>query len=107
MMFGERGSTNKFFAFNLNVDESTAGVDITTQEPKLPPIMVKYTNNFKDEIAEISLKFKDDTRIKIAGEHLKIFPKDIDKHRAITRYLNESKPEYFVITSKSQRPLKA
>ncbi|GIX93593.1 hypothetical protein CEXT_366731, partial [Caerostris extrusa] len=96
---------NKFS--NLNVDESTAGVDITTQEPKLPPIMVKYANNLKVKIAEISLKFKDDIRIKIAGEHLKIFPKDIDNHRAITRYLNESKLEYFVITPKSQRPLKA
>ncbi|GIY28621.1 hypothetical protein CEXT_310761 [Caerostris extrusa] len=69
--------------------------------------MVKYASNLKDKVAEISLKFKDDIRIKIAGEHLKIFPKDIDNHRAITRYLTETQLEYFVITPKSQRPLKA
>ncbi|GIX83409.1 hypothetical protein CEXT_657491 [Caerostris extrusa] len=85
---------NKFS--NLNVDESSAGVDFATAEPKLPPIMVKYASNLKDKVAEISLKFKDDIRIKIAGEHLKIFPKDIDNHRAITRYLTETQLEYFL-----------
>ncbi|GIY36453.1 hypothetical protein CEXT_329471 [Caerostris extrusa] len=53
---------NKFS--NLNVDESSAGVDFATAEPKLPPIMVKYASNLKDKVAEISLKFKDDIRIK-------------------------------------------
>ncbi|GIY06375.1 hypothetical protein CEXT_365221 [Caerostris extrusa] len=67
----------------------TAGVDIETHEPKL--IMVKYANNLKEKIAEISQKFKDDIRIKIAEKHLKIFPKNSDNLRAITKYLNECK----------------
>ncbi|GIX95142.1 hypothetical protein CEXT_59981 [Caerostris extrusa] len=50
---------------------------IEAPEPKLPPIMVRYTDNLKDQIAEISNQFKDDVRIKIADEQLKIFPQTL------------------------------
>ncbi|GIX76559.1 hypothetical protein CEXT_614471 [Caerostris extrusa] len=79
---------------------------IETPEPKLPPIMVLYTNNLKDQIAEISNQFED-VRIKLAGEQLKIFPANSDIHRAITKYLTDGKIEFYVITPKNQRPLKA
>ncbi|GIX84684.1 hypothetical protein CEXT_677231 [Caerostris extrusa] len=36
-------------------------------EPKLPPIMVSYTDNLEDQIAEISNQFTEDVRIKLAG----------------------------------------
>ncbi|GIZ04596.1 hypothetical protein CEXT_214341 [Caerostris extrusa] len=50
---------------------------IEAPEPKLPPIMVRYTDNLKDQIAEISNQFEDDVRIKFAGEQLKIFPQTL------------------------------
>ncbi|GIX83484.1 hypothetical protein CEXT_355701 [Caerostris extrusa] len=50
---------------------------IEAPEPKLPPIMVRYTDNLKDQIAEISNQFEDDVRIKLAGEQLKIFPQTL------------------------------
>ncbi|GIY63049.1 hypothetical protein CEXT_403601 [Caerostris extrusa] len=37
---------------------------IEAPEPKLPPIMVRYTENLKDQIAEISNQFEDDVSIK-------------------------------------------
>ncbi|GIX84114.1 nucleic-acid-binding protein from transposon X-element [Caerostris extrusa] len=80
---------------------------IEAPEPKLPPIMVRYTDNLKDQIAEISNQFEDDVRIKLAGEQLKIFPANSDLHRAITKYLTHGKIEFYVITPKNQRPLKA
>ncbi|GIY86890.1 hypothetical protein CEXT_743651 [Caerostris extrusa] len=69
--------------------------------------MVRYTDNLKDQIAEISNQFEDDVRIKLAGEQLKIFPANSDIHRAITKYLTVGKIEFYVITPKNQRPLKA
>ncbi|GIX73027.1 hypothetical protein CEXT_305611 [Caerostris extrusa] len=80
---------------------------IEASEPKLLPIMVRYTDNLKDQIAEISNQFEDDVRIKLAGEQLKIFPANSDIHRAITKYLTDGKIEFYVITPKNQRPLKA
>ncbi|GIY74916.1 hypothetical protein CEXT_679801 [Caerostris extrusa] len=80
---------------------------IEAPEPKLLPIMVRYTDNLKDQIAEISNQFEDDVRIKLAGEQLKIFPANSDIHRAITKYLTDGKIEFYVITPKNQRPLKA
>ncbi|GIX83207.1 hypothetical protein CEXT_80141 [Caerostris extrusa] len=80
---------------------------IEAPEPKLPPIMVRYTDNLKDQIAEISNQFEDDVRIKLAGEQLKIFPANSDIHRAITKYFTDGKIEFYVITPKNQRPLKA
>ncbi|GIY87383.1 hypothetical protein CEXT_809781 [Caerostris extrusa] len=41
------------------------------------------------------------------GEQLKIFPANSDIHRAITKYLTDGKIEFYVITPKNQRPLKA
>ncbi|GIY32656.1 hypothetical protein CEXT_152571 [Caerostris extrusa] len=64
---------------------------IEAPEPKLPPIMVRYTDNLKDQIAEISNQFEDDVRLKLAGEQLKIFPANSDIHRAITKYLTDGK----------------
>ncbi|GIY63422.1 hypothetical protein CEXT_268311 [Caerostris extrusa] len=40
---------------------------IEAPEPKLPPIMVRYTDNLKDQITEINNQFEDDVRIKLAG----------------------------------------
>ncbi|GIY84086.1 PUB domain-containing protein [Caerostris extrusa] len=80
---------------------------IEAPEPKLPPIMVRYTDNLKNQIAEISNQFEDDVRIKLAGEQLKIFPANSDIHRDITKYLTDGKIEFYVITPKNQRPLKA
>ncbi|GIX72499.1 hypothetical protein CEXT_240031 [Caerostris extrusa] len=79
---------------------------IEAPEPKLTPIMVRYTDNLKEQIAEISNQFEDDVRIKLAGEQLKIFPANSDIHRAITKYLTDGKIEFYVITPKNQRPLK-
>ncbi|GIY86088.1 hypothetical protein CEXT_100151 [Caerostris extrusa] len=73
-------------------------------EPKLPPIMVRYKDELKEQIAEISNQHKDDIRIKFAGEQLKIFPANSDVHRAIARYLTDQQLEYYVITPKNQRP---
>ncbi|GIY55190.1 hypothetical protein CEXT_373221 [Caerostris extrusa] len=80
---------------------------IEAPEPKLPPIMVRHTDNLKDQIAEISNQFED-VRIKLAGEQLKIFPANSDIHRDNTKYLTDGKIEFSVITPKNQRrPLKA
>ncbi|GIY44176.1 hypothetical protein CEXT_811481 [Caerostris extrusa] len=73
----------------------------------MPLIMVKYSDSLKGLIAEISKKFHDEVRIKLAGEHLKIFPNNSDNHRLITNYLKNSQTEYYVITPKNLRPLKA
>ncbi|GIX71813.1 hypothetical protein CEXT_36821 [Caerostris extrusa] len=69
--------------------------------------MVRYTENLKGQIAEISDQFEDDVRIKLAGEQLKIFPRNSDIHRAITKYLTDGKIEFYVITAKNQHPLTA
>ncbi|GIY12342.1 hypothetical protein CEXT_341231 [Caerostris extrusa] len=76
-------------------------------EPRLPPIMVRYKDELKDQVAEISNHHKEDVRIKLASEQLKIFPANSDVHRAVTRYLTEKQLEFYVITPKNQRPLKA
>ncbi|GIY83538.1 hypothetical protein CEXT_671721 [Caerostris extrusa] len=66
-------------------------------------------NSRRNRVAvELSRIFhKEDVRVKLAGEQLKIFPVNSDVHRAVTRYLTEKKLEFFVITPKNQRPLKA
>ncbi|GIX74039.1 hypothetical protein CEXT_573471 [Caerostris extrusa] len=69
--------------------------------------MVRYKDELKDKIAEISNQHKEDITINLAGEQLKIFPANSDVHRAIARYLTEQQLEYYVITPKKQRPLKA
>ncbi|GIX98514.1 hypothetical protein CEXT_713341, partial [Caerostris extrusa] len=76
-------------------------------EPRLPPIMVRFTDGLKEHVAAISNQHKEDVRVKLAGEQLKIFPDNSDVHRAVTRYLTEKQLEFFVITPKNQRPLKA
>ncbi|GIY20268.1 hypothetical protein CEXT_606411 [Caerostris extrusa] len=76
-------------------------------EPRLPPIMVRFNDGLKEHVAAISNQHKEDVRVKLAGEQLKIFPVNSDVHRAVTRYLTEKKLEFFVITPKNQRPLKA
>ncbi|GIY01520.1 hypothetical protein CEXT_233871 [Caerostris extrusa] len=63
--------------------------------------MVRYKDELKNKIAEINNQHKEDIRIKLAGEQLKIFPANSDVHRAIARYLTEQQLEYYVITSKT------
>ncbi|GIX71129.1 hypothetical protein CEXT_486771 [Caerostris extrusa] len=96
---------NKFS--NLKVDEACNGDASYTPEPKLPPIMRKPGDNLKTKLADINTEFKGDVKIKLAGEYLKIFPKYIVQHRLITVFLRATNTEFFVITPKNQRPLKA
>ncbi|GIZ02125.1 hypothetical protein CEXT_568991 [Caerostris extrusa] len=69
--------------------------------------MVRFNDGLKEQVAASSNQHKEDVRVKLAGEQLKIFPVNSDVHRAVTRYLTEKKLEFFVITPKNQRPLKA
>ncbi|GIY20684.1 hypothetical protein CEXT_181551 [Caerostris extrusa] len=56
-------------------------------EPKHPPIMVKQGENIEIKLVEINAEFNCDIKVKLAEEFLKIFPKDIEQHRAITELL--------------------
>ncbi|GIY51209.1 hypothetical protein CEXT_261111 [Caerostris extrusa] len=94
---------------NLKVDEASDGdeLHLLPPEPKLPSIMVKPGDNLKTKLADINTAFKGDVQIKIAGKYLKIFHKDIAQHRLIIAFLRATNTEFFVITPKNQRRLKA
>ncbi|GIY91745.1 hypothetical protein CEXT_274001, partial [Caerostris extrusa] len=68
---------------------------------------MRYKDELKDKIAEISNQHKEDIRIKLAGEQLKIFPANSDVHRSIARYLTEQQLKYYVITPKTNARSKA
>ncbi|GIY99728.1 hypothetical protein CEXT_661891 [Caerostris extrusa] len=70
-------------------------------EPRLPPIMVRFNDDLKEHVAEISNQHKEDVRVKLAGEQLKIFSANSDVHRAVTRYLTEKQLEFLSSRQKS------
>ncbi|GIX94728.1 hypothetical protein CEXT_590261 [Caerostris extrusa] len=63
--------------------------------------MVRFNDDVKEHVSEISNQHKGGRAVKFAGERLKFFPATSDVHRAVTRYLTEKHLEFYVITPKS------
>ncbi|GIZ03444.1 hypothetical protein CEXT_394381 [Caerostris extrusa] len=76
------------------------------------PIFVLQTANLKEKFALTDTHFYPDTLFndkvpnKLAGEHIKYFPKESEQHRMITKFLNENNMEFSVITPKNLTSLK-
>ncbi|GIX77495.1 hypothetical protein CEXT_340581 [Caerostris extrusa] len=86
----------------LSGDETDAANVVMTvaPEPRLPPIMVRFNDGLKEHVAAISNQHKEDVRVKLAGEQLKIFPVNSDVHRAVTRYLTEKSWNFLLLHRK-------
>ncbi|GIY24237.1 hypothetical protein CEXT_671 [Caerostris extrusa] len=63
--------------------------------------MVRFNDGLKEHVAAISNQHKEDVRVKLAGEQLKIFPVNSDVHRAVTRYLTEKSWNFLLLHRKS------
>ncbi|GFQ78892.1 hypothetical protein TNCT_679071 [Trichonephila clavata] len=65
-------------------DQQTTPVAVT----KIPPVMLKFQENFNTLILEITKRYTEST-FKLAGEYLKIYSPIADDYRVITYCLTE------------------
>ncbi|GIY30599.1 uncharacterized protein CEXT_416001 [Caerostris extrusa] len=68
--------------------------------------MVRRAENIKEQLKPIKDSFKD-IKITLSGELFKIFAKDSDEHRNVTKFLQNNKMDFYLITPRNERPIKA
>ncbi|GIX72366.1 hypothetical protein CEXT_590731 [Caerostris extrusa] len=95
-------TSNKF----MNLDNLTEPDPPLPQAPKIPPIMVHRAENIKEQLKPIKDSFKD-IKITLSGELFKIFAKDSDEHCNVTKFLQINKMDFYLITPRNERPIKA
>ncbi|GIY60502.1 hypothetical protein CDAR_181672 [Caerostris darwini] len=102
-------TNNKFQILENNdkINENGNVNDNTVIIHKIPPIIVRQIDNVKEQLKTIHNNINDDSiKINLSGELIKIYTNSDDNHRNITTMLKAHKYNYFVITPKSERPIK-
>ncbi|GBM30949.1 hypothetical protein AVEN_9824-1 [Araneus ventricosus] len=91
---------NKFS--NHSVDEAENSPTIVVHNPP-PLIMLIRTDNFHEVLKKINAEWGQ-VESKLGGPYIKQYVK---KHRKLTNYLKLADLEYFTMTPRSERPIKA
>ncbi|GFQ89364.1 PRE_C2HC domain-containing protein [Trichonephila clavata] len=77
-----------------------------TPKPKLPPpIMLKITDSYREHISTIS-QFYSGIRTKTTGEFIKLYTNTDEEHDTLVDLLEKLGYQHYVITPKSNRPIK-
>ncbi|GIY71393.1 RNA-directed DNA polymerase from mobile element jockey [Caerostris extrusa] len=101
-------ATNNKFQILENNDKTNETHDNTVIIHKIPPIIIRQNDNVKEQLKTMHYNINDDSiKINLSGELIKVYPNSDDNHRNITTMLKAHKYDYFVITPKSKRPIKA
>ncbi|XP_035232978.1 uncharacterized protein LOC118204794 [Stegodyphus dumicola] len=99
--------SNKFNALsgNENMDVQGEQEVVEILPPKGKPIMIKPNIKFSDIVKQLKTDTKPDIVAKVNGEFLKIFAKSESDNRDIPRYLDEHTIDYYLIVSKTEKPV--
>ncbi|GIY49555.1 hypothetical protein CEXT_370901 [Caerostris extrusa] len=89
----------------MNLDNLTEPDPPLPQAPKNPPIMVHRAENIKAQHKPIKDSFKD-IKITLPGEFFKNFAKDSDEHLNVTKFLQNNKMDFYLITPVMKGQLK-
>ncbi|GFW53244.1 nucleic-acid-binding protein from transposon X-element [Trichonephila clavipes] len=84
-------------------EKEIAAMSVT--KPNIPPINLKFTENYNLLLQEISRKYPK-SKSKLSGKFFKIFAASIDDHRAITTLLTEKGEQYFALNPVLNKPQK-
>ncbi|GIX77612.1 hypothetical protein CEXT_694941 [Caerostris extrusa] len=68
--------------------------------------MIRQSHNIKNQLKTINESFPE-IKITLSGELLKIYSKDSGEHRKITQFLKNYKMDFFLLTPRNERSLKA
>ncbi|GFR26892.1 hypothetical protein TNCT_118171 [Trichonephila clavata] len=98
---------NKFNVLATNSNEilTPDGQKTPVTAAKIPPVMLKFKENFNSLILEITKRYPEST-FKLAREYLKVYTPNADDHRAITDNLTEIGEQYYVIPPLASRSRK-
>ncbi|GBN26946.1 hypothetical protein AVEN_264116-1 [Araneus ventricosus] len=77
----------------------------TATTPKIVPIMMRRSNDYRDLIKQINEVENIPCRAKEAGEFIKLFCDTPNHVRALTDFLDKKEKEYFVIPGRTERPI--
>ncbi|GBM29800.1 Nucleic-acid-binding protein from transposon X-element [Araneus ventricosus] len=102
---------NNTFAIlaNLPTDDATSVTSESANaiiKPKIPPIMMKRSQDYRNLLKELNEVEKIECKAKEAGEFIKLFCKTPNQVRSLTDYLNNKGKEYFVIPDRAEKPIK-
>ncbi|KAF8764953.1 hypothetical protein HNY73_022976 [Argiope bruennichi] len=73
---------------------------------KIPPVVLKRTENYKIILNRINEIHKIKCSAKPTGEYFHIYCETPEDHRKLTKYLDEEKLEYYVISTQAEKPTK-
>ncbi|XP_055944631.1 uncharacterized protein LOC129975593 [Argiope bruennichi] len=77
-----------------------------TVDPHIPPVVFKRTNNYKTIIKRLNETHNIKCKAKPSGEFFHLYCDTADDHRKVTKYFDEEKIEYYVISSRAEKPTK-
>ncbi|XP_055938241.1 uncharacterized protein LOC129968409 [Argiope bruennichi] len=89
---------NKFSPLQ-NMQDQTIG-------PNIPPIVFKKTNSYQAIIKRLNETHNISCKAKPSGEFLHLYCESTEDHRRIKNYFEEEKIEYYVISSRIEKPTK-
>ncbi|GBN89441.1 hypothetical protein AVEN_223697-1 [Araneus ventricosus] len=78
----------------------------TATTPKIVPIMMKRSNDYRDLIKQINEVEKIPCKAKEAGEFIKLFCETPNHVGALTDFLDKKEKESFVIPGSAEKPIK-
>ncbi|GFT98839.1 hypothetical protein NPIL_213511 [Nephila pilipes] len=80
--------------------------EMTIKNQLPPPIMLKITKNYKQQLKELTLGYEN-LRTKLSGEYIKLYVDTSEQYRSLTKYLRQTETaEYYVIKPKQERPIR-
>ncbi|GBN64747.1 hypothetical protein AVEN_57261-1 [Araneus ventricosus] len=94
-------SENRFR--DLLMDESDKITEIPAKKP--PPIMLKCNDIFVLDLKKINDEWVP-VDSKLSGVYIKLFTQNDESCRSLTKFLKANQMDYFVITPRSDRPIK-
>ncbi|KAF8785183.1 Nucleic-acid-binding protein transposon like protein [Argiope bruennichi] len=90
----------------LEADKGDIPFQETQISPKIPPIMLRRTAEYREIIKRLNTIHNIKCKAKEAGEFIKLFAETSDDVRKLTKYLHEQTKEYFVIADRAEKPIK-
>lgn len=90
----------------VNASEEIGSEKVTTVIPKIKPISVQRTEDWKDLIKNIGEKIEKKFTAKPSNEFIRIFPEDNEGHRKISQFLKDQNRRCIIFEPGLVRPLK-
>ncbi|KAF8785184.1 putative RNA-directed DNA polymerase like protein [Argiope bruennichi] len=77
-----------------------------TIDPHIPPVVFKRTNNYQTIIKRLNETHNVKCKAKPSGKFFHLYCETAKDHRKLTKYFDEEKIEYYVISSRAEKPTK-